>query len=110
MLPMNFSVAPTSVGIRLRGAHAGCVKRDGVKTDKPLVDLETGKRIYWTALVFFPADSVGGQDVEVLARCIGDVIAPDGALVELVNPRVELDNRGFSLIIDGVKELKAVKS
>jgi hypothetical protein len=58
----------------------------------------------------FPCDSIGGENVSVFAKCVSDsepITLKDGEapLVELVNPRAELTDRGLSLVIDGVKRL-----
>jgi hypothetical protein len=105
-LPLDTSPALT----RLRRVSPGFVKQGGEKTNVPLLDGATGKRVWWLSLVLFPKETSGGEDVAVFARCASDsepIALNDGEapLVELVGAAVSLNDRGFSLEVDGVKRI-----
>lgn len=113
---MSIRVPTDTAGIntKLKAAHRGFEKEDKVKTDRPLIDAETGLRINWLDLAVFPAKSTGGDDISIFAKCFSDdvpITLRDGErpLVELVNPAFEITERGISLVCEGVKEIKAGK-
>ena len=104
----------TSVNIKLKASHRGFEKKDGVKSDRPLIDAETSKRIHWLNGAVFPTKSTGGDDIDIFIKCLSDddplvLRAGERPLVELVNPSVEITERGISLVCEGVKAIKAVK-
>ena len=109
----NYKIDLSALHARVGICSPGCVKVGGEKTDQPLIDPTTNKRIYWLQLKTFPLDSTGGEDVTIWAKCPSDASpvasVTDGAQVELINPSVELGDRGFSLVVEGVREIKAAK-
>lgn len=90
-------------------------KRDGKKTDKPLIDKATGKRIYWTNIIIAPKQMSIGQDRLFLfgVPSEGAPVAPvgKGTPVEFVNPRIALvrgyDGGEFKFVFDALKPKKA---
>lgn len=100
--------------IRAKGCHPGYEKRNGVKTDKPLVDAQTGNSIYWISAVAFPENSAGGEDVPILIKCPSattplTLASGERPLVKLITPRVEITERGMMLAVDGVERIKEGK-
>lgn len=112
---LRFLIEIANALIRVRGVFAGFEKENGVRTDKPLIDAATGKRVYWLALTIFPVGSIGGEDIELFAKCLSDdmpinINSGERPLVELLNPTIELAERGFSLVCEGVTAIKEPKA
>jgi hypothetical protein len=107
-MSVKISLDLSSVSIKLKGCYPGFVKEGDRKTDKPLVDAATGKRVFWAALVMFPRGSGGGEDVSILCRFVSETrpnieVPADGSVaVTLVNPAAVITDRGISLSFTGI--------
>lgn len=99
---------------RVSHLSQGFVKKNGVKTAIPLTDSDTGRLTWWVALKAFPLNTTGGEDVELFAKCLSDTEplalgSGEKPLVTLAGPTVELTDRGFSLVISGLKRVSEPK-
>ena len=111
---MDASINLEKIMARVTGCSQAFVKRNGERTNEPRLDAGSGLPFYWMFFKLFPVGSIGGEDVQVLAKCPAattpiDLNMGEAPLVELLNPRVEFADRGLTLVVDGVKRIKESK-
>ena len=111
---MEASINLEKIKSRVTSCTQAFVKRNGEKTSEPRIYAATNTPFYWTALKLFPENSIGGEDVGMLAICPSStepitLLDCEKPLVELVNPRIEITERGMTLVMDGMKRIKEGK-
>lgn len=103
------------VNAKLKKLSAAEVKdAHGNKTGVRKVDVVTRKGYHWVQLTVWPKDSRGGEDVSIWVKVLTEdapfaVADGEEPLVELVEPRFELDSRGVSLVCTTLRRADVAK-
>ena len=104
-----------NVNVKLKSLTAAEVKdARGNKTGVRKVDAETRKGYHWVQITVWPKDSRGGEDVTFWAKALTEdtpfaIADGEEPLVELVEPRFELDSRGLSLVCSTLRRADVAK-